>query len=281
MGILILWVVCAIATAILASNKGRNAGGWLLLGILLGPLALLLAAVVSNKNVERQVTTLAAARAAEEGSLRKCPFCAEWIQREAVVCRFCGRDVPAAEPALKAAASDRYESLPRGSATRGYVYIALSTLLVAALIYGTIKSGSTPSTETATAENTVAARPVDTAGPSLEQRAYVATCNRFAWRGDKVQCEVAPGRTLRIYQRAEPSGSNPEADTVKYLYNHPDRLIAIKRAGFDKMEAVLIGGNGPGRNITATVAIRDDGTFTAVRSCYDGTDNQRHCDPQN
>ena len=25
---------------------------------------------------------------------RKCPFCAEIVQTEAVVCRFCGRDIP-------------------------------------------------------------------------------------------------------------------------------------------------------------------------------------------
>lgn len=35
------------------------------------------------------------------GATRKCPFCAELVKREAVVCRFCGRDLP---PALAPAA---------------------------------------------------------------------------------------------------------------------------------------------------------------------------------
>lgn len=33
-----------------------------------------------------------------DGSTRACPFCAETVKRDAVVCRYCGRDLPACAP---------------------------------------------------------------------------------------------------------------------------------------------------------------------------------------
>ena len=38
------------------------------------------------------------AAAVEVGEKRKCPFCAEFVKREARVCRYCQRDLPAAPP---------------------------------------------------------------------------------------------------------------------------------------------------------------------------------------
>jgi hypothetical protein len=76
MGIFVVWIVCVVACAILAGNKGRSVGGWFILGLLLGPIALVLAAVVSNKTSDRQAADTAVARSAEEANLRTCPFAA-------------------------------------------------------------------------------------------------------------------------------------------------------------------------------------------------------------
>ena len=87
---ILLWVVMAFVVAIVAGSKGRNGFGWFIYGFLIWPVALVHAICIS--------TTLEHARykAAADG-LVACPHCAEMIRREAKVCRFCNRDVRAAE----------------------------------------------------------------------------------------------------------------------------------------------------------------------------------------
>lgn len=76
----ILWIVCGIGAAAIASSKGRSVFGWLIGGFLLGPIGLLLVGLMGKP-------------APDESTLRKCPHCAELILKEAKVCKHCGRDV--------------------------------------------------------------------------------------------------------------------------------------------------------------------------------------------
>ncbi len=74
----LLWLICAVATVPLALQRGRPVLLWGLLGLLLGPLALLYVKVAAPKP-----------RAFEDW----CPTCYEEIRRPAVLCPRCQADL--------------------------------------------------------------------------------------------------------------------------------------------------------------------------------------------
>ncbi len=92
MEIFFFWFIFALLVGLYARKKGRSGIGFFFLSVLLSPLLGLLIALV----VDEQRDTVEA-RQLDYGGLQKCPFCAELIKSEAIVCKHCGRDLPTLE----------------------------------------------------------------------------------------------------------------------------------------------------------------------------------------
>lgn len=93
MEIVLVWFVLSFAVAWWAASRGRGALLWFFVSLLASPLiGFVLVAVIgpNAKAVEQE--------ALETGDMRKCPFCAELVRREAVKCKHCGSELQA-EPA--------------------------------------------------------------------------------------------------------------------------------------------------------------------------------------
>jgi hypothetical protein len=67
------WLACGLIAASIGQRKGEGCGAFIV-GVLLGPLGILLALV-------------------SKGNRKTCPFCKELIHKDAVVCPRCQRDL--------------------------------------------------------------------------------------------------------------------------------------------------------------------------------------------
>lgn len=96
MMVMMFWILCGLAAAFVANAKGRSGFGWLLLGLLFGPIALLASAVASPDRTSRERRETRALL--QSGKGRPCPACAEVIRAEASRCRYCNSDVDPLPP---------------------------------------------------------------------------------------------------------------------------------------------------------------------------------------
>ena len=84
-----IWIGCCVGTGALAKSRGHEPVSFALLALVISPLLACIVLLVMPSNVgELERMSVVA------GSSRKCPFCAETVKSEAIVCRFCGRDIP-------------------------------------------------------------------------------------------------------------------------------------------------------------------------------------------
>ncbi len=71
----LLWVLPIIIAPLIASSKGKSAGGWFIAAVFLGWFAVLAVALC-------------------ESAEKTCPFCRERIEWDATSCPYCRREIP-------------------------------------------------------------------------------------------------------------------------------------------------------------------------------------------
>ncbi|ADM43329.1 zinc ribbon domain-containing protein [Edwardsiella piscicida] len=90
MELFIVAALLGLIPAFIAQSKGRSFGAWWLYGFLLFIVAIIHSLLISKNDKAIEDKQL-------ENGMRKCPFCAELVKKEAIKCKHCGSDIPISE----------------------------------------------------------------------------------------------------------------------------------------------------------------------------------------